>query len=219
MTVQEQKNNSVEGEDHSPKVRRALQKGIAGPRNMAKAVGNRIASRLIHHKSNSGILNTRPLATISEPHICELAKELPSEQFRAPSVNTSIHETICSSSPPTIPNRRVSMDTASVDEYKKKNQNQNNAEGESSTMVTLADSLSFDRFSDDTIACTKAPPSKPFKRSSMDSGFRDSMASTISALTMDASFASELGKLKEASFVSVDQDSFCLDLEDSFVCE
>lgn len=221
MTVDQrqehQNKKTVEEEDdddRNSRARRILQTAmIAGPRNMAKAVGRRIASKLNHKTNNAGILNIRPLATINEPQSGELAKEFPAEQFHAPSMNTSINETVCSTSPPSIPNRRVSMDTASIEEYSKNKK----AEIDSADMQTLADSLIFDRFADDTIACAKAPPSKPFKRGSMDSGFRDSMASTISALTMDASFASELGRLKQ-SFVSMDdEEAFCLDLEDSFI--
>lgn len=201
--------NSID--DHSSKAKQILETGIAAPRNIVKAVGSRIASRLVH-RTSPGIHNTLTLATINEPHSDELAKELQAEPFHAPSVNTSINETICSSNPPSIPNRRVSMDTASVEEFSETE----NAGGGAAEMLALSDSLIFDRFSDDTIACAKAPPSKPFKRASMDNGFRDSMASTVSALTMNASFASELGKMK-SSFVSLDEHSFYLDLEDSFL--
>ncbi|GAX27865.1 hypothetical protein FisN_13Hu023 [Fistulifera solaris] len=131
-------------------------------------------------------------------------------RFQTPSLTTSINETICSSDPPLIPNRRTSLDSASIEAFAKDKNTGDNS------INTLSESFSFDRFSDDTVACAKAPPSKPFKRASVDSGFRDSMATTLSALTMDASFASEIGKMKE-SFVTVDEDSFCLDLEDSFL--
>jgi hypothetical protein len=185
---------------------------MAGPLNIAKAVGNRIASRFTQ-RATSRSFNTQQLATIDEPHSSEFLTEVATEHFHAPSLTTSINETICSSNPPSIPNRRISLDSASIENLAK---DKTTGDDSSANMLSLSESFSFDRFSDDTIACAKAPPSKPFKRASMDSGFCDSMASTLSALTMDASFASELGKMKE-SFVTVDEDAFCLDLEDSFL--
>lgn len=183
------------------KVRQIMGAATSGSSKLAKAFGKLASSKKTIKSAPSLSLNKRLLATIKEPYTGENPQDFLTEHFCAPSVEMSINETASSANPPSLPRRQVSMDFPSADEtpFTKKIEAPNGEIQSENTSSVL-----FDRFLDETTPCNKAPPSKPFKRTSMDYGFRDSTASTISAMTIGSSL--------DGSFVSCDDDIFSLDI-------
>lgn len=175
----------------------------SGSTRIVKAFGKLASSKKSNPKGSPSLsLNKRLLATIKEPHIEEYSNDCLAEIFHAPSLTLSINETACSAKPPRCPRRQVSMDLCATKENHLVIENVGDTDVSKSQSGELS-SDSFDRFIDETVPCDKAPPSKPFKRASMEHGFRDSMTSTISAMT--------LSSYLDESFQS---DEFYVDLDD-----
>ncbi len=192
------------------KRRRMINVTVPTSKSIAKAIVGTFPSS---SREIPGVsLRQRRLSTINETCSFEQSHRLAlKDHFHAPSVAGSIDETKCSANPPSIPMRQYSSIRFPTDNKKKKSQDQNKSKHIPQQIVRPVHVvLLFDRFTDDTIPCDKAPPSKPKKRTSIDSGLCESMASTISLMSMDASMDASM----ESSLESFNDDTLCLDVDD-----
>jgi hypothetical protein len=153
---------------------------------IAKVIGKVASSTKSLKGAPSLSLNKRLLETIKEPFARENSSDSLTELVKTPSVELFIKETACSAKPPSIPRRQVSMDFSLTEESTLNNDNEEKTEND--LKVEQQSPNVFDRFIGETMPCSKAPPSQPFKRASMAHGFRDSMSSTISGITTGSSF-------------------------------